>query len=161
GRGRDPADRGRTGAVHGGGLTPYVYWGSPPYSPSFLREEPWPGLPIVNIGWLEPGVDVPATDANLGYVNDLEYWMNNYQVRRSRGSHECGFCIIGGRQDEFINEFRKASTEFRVLGHGKVYAAPYLLQHYVVQHGYRPPTEFVEAIHAIPIRRMDKLLMRN
>jgi CheY-like chemotaxis protein len=36
----------------------------------------------------------------------------------------------------------------RVAGNGKVYAAPWLVHHYVVAHNYRPPDEFIAAVLA-------------
>ena len=31
---------------------------------------------------------------------------------------------------------------------GRVYAAPTLIWHYVTEHGYRPPDEFIDAVLA-------------
>jgi hypothetical protein len=36
----------------------------------------------------------------------------------------------------------------RVAGDGRVYAAPSLVHHYVIAHGYRPPDEFIAAVLA-------------
>ncbi len=36
--------------------------------------------------------------------------------------------------------------EIRVIGEEDIYAAPDLIYHYVVDHGYRPPDLFIEAV---------------
>ena len=36
--------------------------------------------------------------------------------------------------------------EIRVLGKSAIYSAPTLLYHYVVEHHFKPPEEFIEAI---------------
>lgn len=41
---------------------------------------------------------------------------------------------------------RVGSAEIRVFYQGKTYAAPNLLYHYVVEHHYQPPSEFIEAV---------------
>jgi len=46
------------------------------------------------------------------------------------------------------NESLKAGfSEIRVFGKkGKVYAAPNLIFHYIMEHDYTPPKEFIEAV---------------
>jgi hypothetical protein len=41
---------------------------------------------------------------------------------------------------------RGGSAEIRVVGVGRVYAAPDLIGHYVEAHGYCPPEEFIAAV---------------
>jgi hypothetical protein len=51
---------------------------------------------------------------------------------------------IARRGDE---ELTIGSAEMRVFGeHGAIYAAPTLIYHYVLEHQYKPPDEFVRAL---------------
>ena len=109
-------------------LTPYTY---------FHPEEEAPGT--VNVGWLAPGhpfptgVTPPEFRAKLGLLCGR-------RVKQTRGLHPCYFCT--GR------ERPASSSEMRVAGGGRVYAAPTLVHHYIEAHGYRPPDEFIAAVLA-------------
>lgn len=43
-------------------------------------------------------------------------------------------------------QFTLGGAEIRVLGEQEIYAAPDLIYHYVVDHRYQPPDEFVQAV---------------
>ena len=71
------------------------------------------------------------------------------------GYHKCPFCrdssfgilVQHGREKR-----RLGSAEIRVLGRENVvYAAPDLIYHYVVEHYYRPPDEFIQAVLEGPL----------
>jgi hypothetical protein len=58
------------------------------------------------------------------------------------------------------------SAEIRVFSNeGRIYAAPNLLFHYVCEHHYRPPKEFVQALRTGPRppsqAYFDALMRRN
>jgi hypothetical protein len=62
-------------------------------------------------------------------------------VKQTRGRYECDFCT--GKEKP------GSSAEVRVPGkNGRVYAAPHMIHHYVVAHGYLPPEEFIQAVLA-------------
>ena len=42
--------------------------------------------------------------------------------------------------------FTLGGAEIRILGEQEIYAAPDLIYHYVVDHEYQPPDEFVQAV---------------
>lgn len=129
-------------------LTPYSYR-MPTLLPALadaFEEEPWLGLPIVNIGWLEPSHQFSTGAIVPGFLDALDLWMERYKTRQTRGFHTCGFCVVSGRSVAFRDEFVNASTEFRVRGVDRVYASPYLLRHYVLVHDYLPPGEFCNAV---------------
>jgi hypothetical protein len=118
-------------------LTPYAY----------LQERPDEN--VVNIGWLDAGHEYPrgsVPDAFLARLFDL----CASPVNRTRGYHLCPFCAVkkmglpaalGGRKVTL------GSAEIRVpASDGKAYAAPDLIFHYVRDHEYQPPDEFVDAV---------------
>jgi hypothetical protein len=78
-------------------------------------------------------------------------------VNRMRGFHYCPFCDwppepflpspTTARDEE--GEFGVGSAEIRVPGpSGVTFAAPDMIIHYVTDHGYRPPDEFLDALRA-------------
>ncbi len=39
---------------------------------------------------------------------------------------------------------------------GKVYAAPTLIYHYMKNHNYRPPNEFLEALDEMDLQKLER-----
>jgi hypothetical protein len=77
-------------------LTPYSYWSSSPsYAPH--RDEPWPQLPVVNVGWLDAGHPF-ATGALPGGLLARLGELAKVRVMQTRGYHLCELCIrdLGG-----------------------------------------------------------------
>jgi hypothetical protein len=127
--------------VHFEDLTPYAYMDSPPT----------PGL--VNVGWLEKGRRYPRGAVPEGFADRL-FERCRRRVNATRGYHACSLCrrvddLMGLRVTRGGDELRLGSAEIRVEGKdGVVYAAPNLVYHYVVDHDYRPPDGFVDAVLA-------------
>jgi hypothetical protein len=109
-------------------LTPYTY---------FHPEEELPDT--VNVGWLERGHPFPTGRTSKKFRTKLERLCLRL-AKQTRGRYECDFCK--GR------EKATSSSEMRVAGNGRVYAAPSMVHHYVVAHDYRPPDEFIAAVLA-------------
>lgn len=105
----------------------------------------------LNIGWLEKGHSINTGDVSEEFIEKLWKYLR-YPVNVCRGFHVCDFCIKLGRESvpivEFKGEKREAGYyEIRVWGKDrKVYAAPSLIFHYILQHGYKPPQEFIDAV---------------
>ncbi|MCM1089239.1 MAG: hypothetical protein NC413_00180 [Muribaculum sp.] len=126
----------------------------------------------LNIGWLERGHSFHKGSVPEEFMNKLWKYLR-YPVRIFRGSHICDLCegapiathedivkaIKKGiwpspwlKQDTNIIEYkgqkrRVGYYELRVWGkNGKVYAAPSLIVHYILQHDYQPPQEFIDAV---------------
>jgi hypothetical protein len=96
----------------------------------------------LNVGWLDPSTPFPTGETPEEFQAKLVLLCQR-PVRQTRGFHSCPFCT--GRSWE---EVPKASAEMRVRGDEKVYAAPTLIHHYVLAHGYKPPEEFIAAVLA-------------
>jgi hypothetical protein len=109
-------------------LTPYTY----------LRpEEEEAGT--VNVGWLDDQHPFPTGETSAEFHAKLRKLCQR-RVKQTRGFHHCDFCK--GRDKA------QGSAEVRAIGDDRVYAAPELVYHYVLPHGYKPPADFIAAVLA-------------
>jgi hypothetical protein len=115
-------------------LSPYTYW--------LPASDGLPGIPEINVGWLDAGHGFPQGDTAPELVEKLERLCRTSRRYQTRGSHPCPFC-----QDPEA----ESSAEIRVAGKGVVYAAPTLIAHYVAVHQYAPPPEFIDALGACEV----------
>jgi hypothetical protein len=106
------------------------------------------GLTLRAVGWLErPGfptgsVSKDCVDALVAALRG-GIFLDGY-----RGVHGCTLCGTG------CPEVRWRRRKVALTGHGHyllqsgqvVYMAPSLLLHYILDHDYRPPDEFVHAV---------------
>jgi hypothetical protein len=113
------------------------------------------GLRAVAVGWLEPGHAYAQGPSDETFVSLLFEACTDHATARMRGWHGCGFCVQTGKGDAmgsltFSRDGRAAvlgDAEIRVVAEdGKVFVAPTLILHYVVEHSYQPPGEFVQAV---------------
>ncbi|MGC5286703.1 hypothetical protein [Micromonospora sp. DT231] len=128
-------------------LTPYTYLERHEDEPG-LTDEPWPDLPLLNVGWLDAAHPFPTgapPDGLMPALNDLA----KTRAHQTRGYHFCEICIRDMGEDAReairLGVIARGSAEFQVQGNGVVYAAPQLLLHYVSAHEYLPPAEFCAA----------------
>ncbi len=127
-------------------LTPYEY---------FARHEPLIPRPL-NVGWLSSQMPFEKGHTSQEFKDKLlKFCSDEYVVLIARGFHTCEFCGLPSVQwfneqkDRYGEKCHWASIgdgEIRVLGQSIIYAAPTLIYHYVIQHQYKPPDEFIEAI---------------
>lgn len=90
----------------------------------------------LNVGWLELGQDFDTGDVPEGFLENLKLYENN-RVFQTRGWHSCQFC----------EDKKSGSYEIRVISNsGVYYACPVLIIHYIEEHKYLPPQEFIEAV---------------
>lgn len=104
----------------------------------------------LNIGWLEKGHLFDEGDVPKEFVEKLWKYLR-YPVCVCRGFHVCDFCENQKTEVPIVKFKGKRREvgyyEIRVWGKaGSVYAAPSLIFHYIVQHGYKPPQEFIDAV---------------
>ena len=127
-------------------LTPYEY---------FARHEPLNSSSL-NIGWLSSEMPFEKGFTTQEFRDKLlKFCSDEFIVLIARGFHPCEFCGFSWGQwhDEQKDKYGKnahcasiGDGEIRVSGKSAVYAAPALIYHYVIQHQYKPPDEFIEAI---------------
>ena len=108
----------------------------------------------LNVGWLEKGHRFPTQPPSVDFLRRLWPFCKLALVQM-RGFHVCHFCApvkVGVPKFEFEGEtIGFGSAEIRVISSsGKIYAAPNLLFHYVRDHHYAPPEEFIAAVLSGP-----------
>ena len=122
-------------------LTPYVYYQNMrtlvpiPYDPN-----------TVNVGWLDKTQPYPQGETSKEFQDRLFEFCSS-AVMVTRGFHVCSFCELFGESYMENEEVPAGNAEIRAIGKGgKIYAAPTLVYHYVVEHHYCPPEEFIRAV---------------
>jgi len=128
-------------------LTPYEYG----------RTEPQPN--VLNVGWLSAAHPFSSGTPDERLIAALQRLAAS-PANLYRGSHLCEFCprpptklSPGGIPMLDPIPGTTGNGEIRVTAtNTTTYAAPVLILHYVVAHGYLPPQEFVDAaIRAMPL----------
>jgi hypothetical protein len=123
------------------------------------REPPVYGVAnTVNVGWLD-GAEPFSTGETSGEFRErlLEFCLQGHDFNLTRGPHSCNLpeCPVepdrfGRRHPPPVRRGKQTayqgSSEIRVVGEAAIYAAPTMIYHYVVDHNYQPPDEFVEAV---------------
>jgi hypothetical protein len=109
----------------------------------------------LNIGWLSGSEELVAGETPVEFQERLHrFCLDENLVKVMRGFQECEFCGLSssewGRNHPIYGEnaglMSIGDGEIRVIGRDVVYAAPALIYHYVVEHHYRPPQEFIDAV---------------
>src|ERR1051326_7551523 len=108
------------------------------------------GVNTVNIGWLDAEYKFPLGKASDNFI-ELLWSLCKQPAVQTTGFHRCNLCLIpsvGQHEARRCGELLKlGSAEIRVFdSNGQEYAAPNLIYHYVVEHYYLPPSEFIEAV---------------
>ena len=113
----------------------------------YLKRESAPN--VLNVGWLDRQHPFPKNKASEALLDAL-FESCFHTVNGTRGYQECQFCSAPSFGLEVSRKGRKmklGSAEIRVSGKGgRVYAAPNLIYHYVAEHDYEPPKEFIDAL---------------
>ncbi|WP_194893787.1 hypothetical protein [Catenulispora pinisilvae] len=117
------------------------------------------GVEVLAVGWLDPGHDFPtaADDPDPVFWRNLITLAADHFAAATRGVHGCRF----GHLIEADYQYNAVyGTRVLFLGHaeirvvtpdGRWLSAPTLVVHYIRDHGYRPPAEFVEAVTAMRV----------
>lgn len=115
-------------------LTPYRY----------LSED----SSLSNVGWLDGAHPFESGATPEAFVERLAHLSVHSREAKTRGIHICELCDPARAEPCYL----VVGGERHLLGTAEIhiggFAAPSLLLHYVVDHRYRPPVEFVEAVMA-------------
>ena len=140
----------------------------------YLPETVPRGVELLTVGWLEPGHDFPTGSAEAGSAPEAAgapedealaaaFWPNlitlaaDHPVAVTRSVHGCRFRHLFEADYQYRAVYGTrvlylGSAEIRVVAaDGRWLTAPTLVVHYVRDHGYRPPPEFVEAVAAMRV----------
>jgi hypothetical protein len=125
-----------------------------------LSEYQYSGAPVagvLHVGWLGRGHSFTRGVVSQEIVAKLKR-LAARPVELYRGTHVCELCdvpeSIRSGQDRFTRysawaewaRERESNGEIRVSKDGVIYAAPVLITHYIEEHGYCPPTDFLKAV---------------
>ncbi|GAB4585034.1 DUF7919 family protein [Nocardia sp. IFM 10818] len=107
----------------------------------------------ISIGWLDEA-EVYARGETPGEFSERLVELCRNSVNRTRGWHTCNLCPrpAGPMPAPTVTkssngDFPVGFGEIRVEGtDGVKYATPDMIAHYVCEHSYRPPMEFIEAV---------------
>lgn len=112
-----------------------------------------------NVGWLDEHHKFP-TGEPASELLDAVWVYCSILVAPTRGLHRCAFCA--SPPNTFVRHGTKlllGSGEIRVFSStGDVFAAPNLIYHYILEHHYRPPLEFLRAVEDGPRPGSDEYL---
>jgi hypothetical protein len=115
-----------------------------------------PDVRAVAIGWLDASHPYTAGSVDDAFVADLFAACRMHATARTRGWHQCTLCqaetkqglggTVAARDGESV---LLGDAEIRVAAaDGTWLIAPTLVLHYVTDHAYQPPPEFIEAVSA-------------
>lgn len=101
---------------------------------------------LLAVGWLDPAFPYSRGQVEPKILAKLNR-LKRKPINLTRGFHMCPFCKYEGHRNAFTYPERAGNGEIRVMGKdGVVYAAPVLICHYIAEHEYRPPDEFLHAV---------------
>lgn len=103
----------------------------------------------LTVGWLE-GDQSYARGEVAAEGREILVGLAALLQNKSRGYHYCTLCTEMrewfGVSGAGHARFRLGGAEIRVVSDsGQLYVAPNLVLHYIADHGYRPPEEFLAA----------------
>ncbi len=101
----------------------------------------------VALGWLHPDHPFPQADPAPDFLAKLK----EYAGRSRASARALSFGAAGGYHTcEFCGQAH-GTTNFGVPSGERIYYSPEMIAHYVEQHRYAPPPEFVAALMASPL----------
>lgn len=94
----------------------------------------------IMVGWI--GNRIPSAGEVLNeIIEKLEWAYDNRTIDQGwLGEHECEIC----------NNYTDRG-EILIIDDDKMYVAPRMILHYIKDHSYRPPEEFIDAVAKINI----------
>lgn len=104
-----------------------------------------------NIGWLDKDNSFSTGIVSEEFINKLWLYLR-VDLMISRGYHVCNLCKNPNKEVFVANyngeTLKLGFAEIRVLSEDSniIYASPDLIYHYILDHGYKPPEEFIQAV---------------
>ncbi|MBA2808657.1 hypothetical protein E0500_014935 [Streptomyces sp. KM273126] len=111
------------------------------------------GVTAVNVGWLEAGREFPRGNVPEEFIETLSSVVKCDRQMKMRGWHRCRIPHINNEERYPVTaeidgqKISLGGAEVRFIStSGEWMIAPDLILHYVTDHSYRPPAEFIEAV---------------
>ena len=112
-----------------------------------------PDAQVLNVGRLAGGQPFARGSVSYPFFRTL-LRLSKSPVHLCRGTHVCPFCepprdIIAQDPHYYYiwSQRREGNGEIRVTGLNRfIYVAPVLIVHYIAEHQYQPPEEFIDAV---------------
>jgi hypothetical protein len=124
-------------------LSPYQY----------VKDSIPAGVTAVNVGWLEPEEEFTQGNTPEGFTDALATIVRDSRQMKMRGWHSCRLPHVGYTEPYPTNvdlggqKVSLGGAEVRVIAKsGEWLIAPDLILHYVLNHSYKPPVDFIEAV---------------
>ena len=93
------------------------------------------------VGWLGNKV-LSSGPVSKDVLEKLAWAYKNREIDQgSLGEHECEICNTHADRGEIL-----------IMDGDKMYVAPKMVLHYIKDHGYRPPEEFIDAVRRINMK---------
>lgn len=112
---------------------------------------------VLNVGWLEKGQPYSQGETTEKFRRKLLDFCLKVDYT-TFGIHECDFCedeserVAKATINQGYDRLRLGSSEILVCGQENIlYLAPDLIYHYVVDHDYQPPDEFIQSVLSSPL----------
>lgn len=103
----------------------------------------------LNVGWLDKDFPFEKGELPAGFLERLKKFAE-HNVFQTKGFQFCHFCkeqVVDGKI-----KCATSSSELRVIGKdGVVYASPQMIVHYIEEHNYLPPQQFIYAVMNGPL----------
>jgi hypothetical protein len=135
----------------------------PDLSPYAYGDRSHPG--VVHVGWLDNVHPFPRGTVGGQLIEKMKR-LATKPVELHRGKHICELCIeppnlVKWNQDKRAvidpncswwkwASSRSSTGEIRVARGGMTFAAPLLIVHYIEEHCYLPPADFLKAVEEVP-----------
>lgn len=108
---------------------------------------------LLNVGWLSKDHTFSRGSVPYQFASEL-HRLTQSPVNLCRGHHVCELCqppadvLTADKEYYWVWAMgRSGNGEVHVLSaSGIIYAAPTLIWHYVIEHQYQPPQEFIDAV---------------
>ncbi|NWG22427.1 MAG: hypothetical protein HXY39_19135 [Chloroflexi bacterium] len=111
-------------------------------------------LTMRTIGWLDIAVPYVTGPTPVAFHRRLLEHCVHGVLRLMCGVHHCQFCNNEPTRTTLWYGNRKVpcdNGEIWVSGGDVIYVAPAMVYHYVTEHGYCPPDEFIDAVMQGPL----------
>lgn len=107
------------------------------------EQDDYLGITPLAVGFLTHKRQFETGEANLKFTTKLlRFCSAEITVCPTPQPRPCPLC----NQPITVNGWRLGGAEIRTIGDEEIYAAPDLIYHYIVDHGYAPPAEFVRSV---------------